>query len=104
MADTTGPQALADYVKVAPVTDYVRQCWDEAAALVGRHIGDADVPATIRTRATIEVGAELYNRQNAPSGVLNQATEFGGTPTRVARDPMVAAYPLLRPWVGQGLA
>lgn len=104
MAEPTGAEALAEYVKAGTVTAYVGQCWDEAQALVGRHIGDAQVPETIVTRATIEVGAELYNRQNAPSGVLNQATEFGGTPTRVARDPMVAAYPLLRPWVGQGIA
>lgn len=104
MPDPTGPQALAAYVKADPTSPFVLQCWAEAADLVGGYVGEAesDVPDSVLRRAKVEVGAELYYRQNAPSGVLQQATEFGGTATRVARDPLVPAYPLLRRWVGGG--
>jgi len=69
-----------------------------AEALVAAHVGAADVPETVLDRAVLEVASELFHRRNAPSGIA----QFGaadGTVVRVARDPMVAAYPLLAPWV-----
>jgi hypothetical protein len=62
------------------------------------------VNADILNRAKIECGSELYHRRSAPNGVAQFATLDGGSAVRVARDPMIAAYPILVPYVGQGLA
>jgi len=32
-----------------------------------------------------------------------QFASMDGTPVRVARDPMIAVYPLLQPYVGYGV-
>jgi hypothetical protein len=66
-------------------------------------IGQTYVPANILTRATLEVGSELYHRRSAPNGIAQFST-FDGTPIRVARDPMIGAYPLLNRYVGLGVA
>ncbi|SNS41557.1 hypothetical protein SAMN06309944_0163 [Micrococcales bacterium KH10] len=69
-----------------------------AVALVTTHLGAAEPPETVRDRAVLEVASELFHRRNAPQGI----SQFGapdGSVVRVARDPMVAAYPLLAPWV-----
>lgn len=55
-------------------------------------------------RAIVEVGAELYHRKNTKNAVAQFATPDGGTPVRIARDPMAAAYPLLRQLTGGGFA
>jgi len=97
------------------VQGFVDSCWAEAEALVSRHVAtvggefgedtSVEVPAAILNRAKIEVGAELYYRRSAPNGIKQFATpEGGGTAVRVARDPMLAAYPILAPYVGLGLA
>jgi hypothetical protein len=99
---------LAEYVG-APETDaaYVEQCWDEATSLVSAYIGTIDpviaVPIAIEERATLEVGSELYHRRQAPNGVA-QFSSFDGAPIRVARDPMLGAYPLLQRYIGLGVA
>jgi len=62
------------------------------------------VPATALLRARIECGSELFHRRSAPNGIAQFATLDGGSAVRVARDPMIAAYPILTPWVGQGIA
>jgi len=84
--------------------DFVQQCWDEAIALVTKFVGTKTVPAAITDRARIEVGQELYSRRAAPNGIAQYATFEGASAIRVARDPMVGAYPLLQPYVGQGIA
>lgn len=83
---------------------YAGACWAQAAELVTRHVGIAEVPAAILDRATLEVGAELFHRRSAPNGISQFASPDTGAAIRVARDPMVAAYPLLAPFVGRGIA
>jgi len=86
------------------VTDeYVAQCWEEAQALVDAYVGLATVPAAVLDRAYLEVGSELLHRKNAPNGIA-QFNTFDGSAIRVARDPMVGAYPLLKRFVGFGVA
>lgn len=77
-------------------------CLEEAVALVDQYAGGAAVPLVILDRAYTEVAADLFNRRNAPNGVINQqfALEGGGQAVRIARDPMAAAYKLLQRWVG----
>lgn len=95
---------LATYVGASDASSaFVDDCWDEAAALVARYVGQVEVPAVIIKRATIEVGSELFHRKQAPNGIAQFASPDGGAAVRVARDPMVAAYPLLSPYVGLGI-
>ena len=90
----------------APDSDdaFVSTCWDEAHALVDLFCGSVVVPATVLKRAKIECGSELFHRRSAPNGIAQFATLDGGSAVRVARDPMIGAYPLLTPYVGQGIA
>lgn len=94
---------LQDYVGAAEANDYVQACWDEASDLVGVYVGDVEVPAPVLHRAILEVGSELYHRKNSPQGVA-QFAALDGAPVRVARDPMVGAYPILSRFVGGGFA
>lgn len=94
--------ALADYVDATDF-EFVNNCWDQAKDLVDAYIGDVFIPSTIYGRAILEVGAELYNRREAPGGIMQFADLTGGQGVRVARNPMVAAYPLLNHFVGGGI-
>lgn len=94
-------QSLLDYVGASPSDhEFVASCWDEAIALVTKFVGTATVDGDVLTRAYIECGSELFHRRSAPNGVAQFATLDGGSAVRVARDPMVGAYPLLTPYVG----
>lgn len=94
---------LQEYVGAASVEGFVTECWDTAVALVDRHIGTVEVPDDVKNRAYLEVGAELFNRKEAPNGIM-QFGDMSSTPAmRLARNPMVAAYPLLTPYVGGGI-
>ena len=98
-------EALKSYVGSSDVDDaFVEECWDEATALVASYTGTTDVPSSVLSRAIKECGSELYHRRSAPNGIAQFATMDGGAATRVARDPMVGAYPILRPYVGLGIA
>lgn len=103
---------LAAYVGLPTENAVTTDCWEQASALVdgyltgmivayvGQTIG---VPWRIVERAKLEVGAELFHRKNTKNAVAQFASP-DGSPVRVARDPMVAAYPLLRPYIGGGFA
>lgn len=99
-----------------PVPEFVSLCADEASALVymwlkAHGIDRYDWPPfpddnyewLVLIRAELEVGAELYHRKNTKNAVAQFASP-DGSPVRIARDPMVAAYPLLRQLVGGGFA
>ena len=91
---------LAAYVGDVPNDSFLRECAAQAATLIRDQVGSAPVPADILERATIEVAAELYHRRSAPNGIKNFADGFDGTAAiRVARDAMVAARPILAPYL-----
>lgn len=95
---------LKDYVNGSDEhLTYIESCVDQAIALVDGYVGNATVPELVLERAYLEVGSELFHRRNAPNGVA-QFNTFDGSAIRVARDPMVGAYPLLRRFVGFGAA
>lgn len=81
---------------------FLSECWDEASALVENFIGLRTVPTEIVRRAKMNVGSELFHSQSAPNGI-SQFASGDGNPVRVARDPMVAAYRILTPYVGLGI-
>jgi hypothetical protein len=94
---------LKTYVGAKADSDaYVIACYDEATALVEAFIGASVVPASAKDRAILETGSELFHRKNAPNG-LAQYAGFDGTPVRIARDPMVGAYPILSRYMVLGL-
>lgn len=96
--------ALLTYVNAGEGDlDFATECFNEATSLVGKFVGTFVVPEPVLKRAVKEVGAELFHRRAAKNGIAQFATT-DGAPVRVARDPMVAAYPILNRYVGLGLA
>ena len=77
--------------------------WDGTDPAVEQYVPSA-APEAVVDRAVIEVGADLFNRRNAPNGIVNgQFANYGGdqaAAVRINRDPMAPAYPILRRWVG----
>ena len=114
MSDETSPdapeeslvEALSEYVDAdgsESSSDYVTACAGEASTLVANYVGSATLPPSILRRAVLEVGADLYHRRASRNGVVG----FEGgdiLPVRIARDPMLSAYPLLRQYLPIGLA
>lgn len=101
---TATVEQLALYTGAGPSDSaYVSECLTEALALVSRFVGSATVPEAVIDRAVIEVGSELFHRRQAPNGIAQFATADGSSAIRVARDPMVSAYPILTPWTGVGV-
>jgi len=83
-------------------TDFPQECLTSGTALVERYIGEiTTVPASIKDQAIYIASSELFHRRSAPQGVA-QFASMDGTPVRVARDPMIAVYPLLQPYCGYG--
>ena len=84
-------------------TTFPQECLTSGLALVNRFIGTVTtVPTAIKDQATLIASSELFHRRSAPQGVA-QFASLDGTPVRVARDPMIAVYPLLQPYTGYGV-
>lgn len=102
---------LRDYVGARAGDETVATSWSTATELVrafltghGVDLG-ADpptIPAEVTTRAILEVGAELYHRKNTKNGFSQFATGETLSPLRIARDPLVAARPILAPYLTTG--
>lgn len=92
--------ALGRYVGDVPRTDYLKECISVAWLSVNHFVGTAVIPPYILDRAVLEVAAELYHRKNAPNGIKSYSDAFdGASAIRVARDALVAARPLLTPYM-----
>lgn len=81
---------------------YIQDCLDEATDMVTAFTADQTIPTVAFDRAVKEVLSELYHRRNAPNGIA-QFSQYDGGPIRVARDPMVGAYPILSRYMVIGL-
>ena len=100
MADWTD---LKGYVNADDSKDaLVSSCWEQAETLVGAFVGTTSLPAPARDLAITVVGADLYNRRNAPNGIA-QFADFEGNAVRIARDPLLPAYPILGRFMVIGL-
>lgn len=105
-AQPATPTPLAWYVQASGEdAGYAATCQEEAIELVGHLIGTALVPESVVDRAVLEVGADLYHRKAARSGLV----QFGGgaeAPAvhRIPLDPLRAAHPILRPYLEGGFA
>lgn len=110
---------LAAYVKAPEGDTWAAECEAEAVSIVDRRIlgamrsatldGDgrtqalaaSGVPAEVRSRATLEVGAELYYRRDAMAG--NSQLDDGTTTPRQLRDPHRIAANIVDPFLGPGI-
>lgn len=99
------PESLAAFVG-APTSDtYLATCVTEATELVAHAIGGATVPEAVQDLATREVAADLYHRRSARNGIAGfDDNDISPAPVRINRDPMVAARPILRPYLGVAIA
>ena len=87
------------YVGTKEDSTFVDNCLESAGALVSRYIGDSDVPTEIEDQAVLITASEIFHRRQAPGGIAQFADMSGGA-VRVGKDPMNAAYELLRPFCG----
>jgi len=78
-------------------------CLSDAAVLLDKYVGGAAVPENIMDRCTLIVAADLFERRNAPNGIVNQQFQspdgVGQAPARIARDPLAGVYSVLTRWV-----
>jgi len=81
-------------------TAFVTSCLSTAKDLVDDFVGDSEVPTSILERCYLAVGSELFHVRNAPNAISQYS---GDSPIRIARDPMVAARPLLQQYVVFGV-
>lgn len=85
---------------------FAKESAEVAKTMIDDFIGGASnpfqVPTEVVARAVLEVGADLYYRKASRNGVMTVA---GVEPQmfRLNRDPMAAAYPLLRRYLVMGL-
>lgn len=101
--DLATPEEAAKYAGASPV-EAIRDELDSAHELVRRHVGGADVPASVLKSAVLEVASDLYARRQHHNGVVTFDGPEGVTPFRVNRDPMASAYPILRPYIAPPVA
>ncbi|WP_328530772.1 hypothetical protein OG984_06455 [Nocardioides sp. NBC_00368] len=97
-------EQVAEYVGSSGEYDILlTSCLAEAEVLVSSLVGSAVIPQVILDRAVLEVAADLFNRRNAPNGITSQQfatfNGVGTSPVRINRDPLAAAYPLLKRWI-----
>lgn len=108
MTDDTTRAAtdLSWYVQaIGEDADYAETSHAEAEQMVGDFIGEGNpygVPELVVARAVLEVGADLYYRKASRNGVV-QLDGVEPQTFRLNRDPMTAAYPLLRRYLVMGL-
>lgn len=111
MTDESGtPTVLEWYVNaLGDDVDFSAECSALATIMVDNLIGSTEaapnpfeVPTEAVERAVLEVGADLFYRKTTRNGIVS----FGGgegmpspEPFRLNRDPMAAAYPILRPFL-----
>jgi len=108
MADESTPTELGWYVN-ALGEDVQHAAWSKTVAtgLVGGFVGGLDsnpfgVPVAILEMAVLEVGADVYYRKASRNGVVG-LDGVDPQPFRLNRDPMAAAYPLLRRFLVVGI-
>lgn len=105
-ATTEQIAALAAYCQSTAGDAYVVQCAHEAADMVALPVSKVAagvVPASVVSRAVLEVGKELFDRRQSRNGIAG-LDNMDFAPMRIARDPMKAGMPYLQPYLGPAIA
>jgi hypothetical protein len=87
------------YIGTQEDSTFIDLCLETAGSLVSRYVGDFDVKEDIVDQSILITASELFHRRQAPGGVT-QFADMSGSAVRVGKDPMSAAYELLRPFCG----
>ena len=88
------------YVGTNEDSKFVTDALDAGKSLVSRYIGSVTgVPSHIQDQAVLVCASEIFHRRQEPGGIT-QFADMSGSAVRVGKDPMSAAYELLRPYVG----
>lgn len=98
-------EQIRSYVGASANDDpYIADILQQSSALVYRHVGSSitTIDSGILDRAILECASELFHRRQAPNGIAQFGTPDGSV-VRVARDPMVGAYPILAPFIRGGI-
>lgn len=93
--------AFRAYLRCTGTDKELTPVYDAARLLVAQYVGSRSVPEEILTLAVHKVGSELWASRDAVGGIITGYTDMGSG-LRLARDPMVAARPLLAPYVSLG--
>lgn len=93
--------AFRAYLRCTGTDEELTPVYDVAWLLVAQYVGSRSVPEEILTLAVHKVGSELWASRDAVGGIVTGYTDMGSG-LRLARDPMVAARPLLAPYVSLG--
>ena len=97
---TEALDALRAYLHNPTATDAeLTPVLTSATHLVDKATSGRDVPGEILTLAVHKVAAELWAARDAVGGIVAGYSDLGGS-VRLARDPMIAARPILAPWIG----
>lgn len=101
--ETPATLTLGQYVKAIDGDLWADQCEREATLIADRRIGGrtAAVPAEVRSRAILEVGAELYYRRDSNAG--NAQMDDGTAQPRRVRNPERIAADILDSFLGPGI-
>lgn len=102
MALTISLADLQAYIGTEETGDFITSCLTAGHSLVDRYQGEVEVPSQLHVQAVLICASEIYHRRSAPQGIA-QFASMDGSPVRVARDPMIAVYPLLQPYCGYGV-
>lgn len=108
----TATDLLAEVRAGAPETDRAQRSVDEASARVDAYIARTltdpanPVPEESRDGAVLAAAVDWFNRTKAPNGQLMAQYDAGndGTaaPSRINRDPLATARPMLAEWCWEG--
>ena len=109
MAEDAQEVTLAWYVQALGADEMLATASEaEATELVTALVGASNpykVPASVISRAVLEVGANLYHRKSSNNGIVSFTSPDGmESGMRITRDPLSVAFPLLRPYMPMGLA
>ena len=104
--DTEHTEKLFAYVSASERDrPFVAECAASADKMLADRVGDRQVPESVLSTARLEIGANLYQRRISTIGAANYGDPATSIPgMRPALDPMTPAWPLLRPYLGPGLA
>lgn len=94
---------LVDFLETHNTDPHVATSAAEAVALVSGRWGTMpDLPEVMGMRVLLEVAADLYYRRASRNGVVSLG-DSEVVAVRISRDPLSAAEPMMRPWVGWGI-
>lgn len=94
--------AFRAYLRCTGTDKELAPVYDVARLLVAQYVGSRNVPEEIFTLAVHKVGSELWASRDAVGGIVTGYTDMGSG-LRLARDPMVAARPILAPYLPLGM-